>query len=138
MTSEEARPAFSDPAMEELFSSYPGEERRGLLFLRRLIFELAAENPKIGPIRETVKWGQPAYLTEKSKSGTTIRLGLPKTGGFALYTHCQTTVMSEFQELFPEDFNFEGNRAVHFSVEERLPEDKIRLLIKRALSYHLK
>ena len=85
-----------------------------------------------------MKWGQPSYLTTKTKAGSTVRLGLPKTGGFAIYTHCQTSLMSDFQTLFPDDFVYEGNRAIHFQSEEDLQADKLRLLIKAALTYHLK
>ena len=104
----------------------------------QLIFRTAKKTPSVGRIEETLKWGQPAYLTPDSKSGTTIRLGVPKSGGFALFVHCQTTLMSEFQTLFPDGFTYEGNRAIHFTDGQDLPHDTLRLLIKSALTYHLK
>ncbi len=64
--------------------------------------------------------------------------GIPKTGGLALYVHCQTTLLSEFQSLFPDKFKYEGNRAIHFTPGQPLPFEKLRLLIKNALTYHLK
>ncbi|WP_259782758.1 DUF1801 domain-containing protein [Aestuariispira ectoiniformans] len=127
---------FADPAVEQAFDAFPSEAHEGLLQLRSLIFEIAAETEGVGPVQECLKWGQPAYLTPKTKSGTTIRLGLPKQGGFALYTHCQTTVMAEMRDLFPDDFTFEGKRAVHFTTETDLPLDKLTILIRRALTYH--
>lgn len=128
---------FADPAVEKVFEAFPASAREGLLRLRGLIFDIAAETDGVGPLQECLKWGQPAYLTPKSKSGTTIRLGKPKQGGFALYTHCQTTVMAEMRDLFPDDFTFEGNRAVHFAPGDDLPMDKLTILIRRALTYHL-
>ena len=125
-------------SVENAFQAYPLKERQGLLKLRALIFETAAETEGVGPLEETLKWGQPSYLTTKTKAGSTVRLGLPKTGGFAIYTHCQTSLMSDFQTLFPDDFDYEGNRAIHFQSEEDLQADKLRLLIKAALTYHLK
>ena len=125
-------------SVENAFQAYPLKERQGLLKLRALIFETAAETEGVGPLEETLKWGQPSYLTTKTKAGSTVRLGLPKTGGFAIYTHCQTSLMSDFQTLFPDDFVYEGNRAIHFQSEEDLQADKLRLLIKAALTYHLK
>lgn len=113
-------------------------EREGLLALRDLIFETAAETPGVGPLEETLKWGQPAYLTPKTRSGSTIRLGLPKQGGFALYAHCQTTLIRDFRSLFPNDFQYEGNRAVHFKDCTALLPDPLRLLIRSALTYRLK
>ena len=129
---------FDDPNVEHAFAAFPEAERPKLLELRELIFEVAAETEGVGALDETLKWGQPAYLTPETKSGTTIRLGLPKSGGFAIYTHCQTTVMSEFQAIFPEDFIFDGNRALHLTTKADLPRDRLALLIQRALTYHLK
>tara|TARA_E500000318_G_scaffold42356_3_gene40511 strand:- start:26 stop:436 length:411 start_codon:yes stop_codon:yes gene_type:complete len=133
-----ARPPFENPAVAAAYESFPAPQREGLLTVRRLIFETAAETPGVGTLEETLKWGQPAYLTPKTRSGSTIRLGLPKQGGFALYTHCQTTLIPDFRSLFPDDFDYEGNRAVHFKEGTSLPLDPLRLLVRNALTYHLK
>ena len=133
-----AKPPFKDPDVKARFASFPPPARRGLLALRRLIFETAETTPGVGALEETLKWGQPAYLTPETKSGSTIRLGLPKQGGFALYTHCQTTILSDFRSLFPDDFVYEGNRAVHFQDGETPSPEKLTLLIRFALTYHLK
>ena len=127
-------PPFQSSAVEAAFDAFPEPARSNLLDLRNLIFEIAAETPGVGAIKETLKWGQPAYLTPETKSGTTIRLGVPKTGGAAIYTHCQTTVMSDFRALFPGEFTFDGNRAVLF--DTAADAEKLRLLIRHALTYH--
>lgn len=129
---------FKDPNIARTFDGYPDDAQPGLRELREMIFKVAARTDGVGTIEETLKWGQPAYLTPETKSGSTIRLGLPKQGGFAIYTHCQTSIMSDFQALFPDDFTYEGNRAVHFKTGDDLPADKLHLLITRALTYHLK
>jgi len=134
----DAAPPFKDPDVEARYASFPEPARSGLLTLRGLIFQTADTTPGVGALEETLKWGQPAYLTPETKSGSTIRLGLPKQGGFALYTHCQTTILSDFQSIFPDDFVYEGNRAVLFEDSQTLPLEKLRLLISRALTYHLK
>lgn len=133
-----ARPAFENPAVAAAYEFFPAPQREGLLKLRTLIFETAAETPGVGTLEETLKWGQPAYLTPKTRSGSTIRLGLPKQGGFALYAHCQTTLIPDFRSLFPDEFDYEGNRAVHFKEGAALPLEPLRLLVRSALTYHLK
>jgi len=133
-----SKPSFQNPDVKARFASFPEPARTGLLTLRGLIFETAAATPGVGALEETLKWGQPAYLTPETKSGSTIRLGRPKQGGFAIYTHCQTTILSDFQSIFPDDFDYEGNRAVRFEDGDALPLDKLRLLVHRALTYHLK
>lgn len=129
---------FADPDVKAAFDRFPDPERGGLMALREMIFETAIETPEAGTIEETLKWGQPSYLTPVTKSGSTVRLGVPKTGGLAMYTHCQTTLISDFKTLFPEDFTFDGNRGVVFESGQTTFDDRLRLLIKSALTYHLK
>ncbi len=121
---------FEDAAVAAVFAGYPARERKALLALRSRIFEVAAKNGIA--LSEALRWGQPAYLAAK---GSTIRLGLPKTGGYAIYAHCQTTLISDLRLLAPE-LRFEGNRAVHFSCDET-PSDVLDLLIHSALTYHM-
>ncbi len=128
--------SFSDPAVSDAFAGFPNAERKALLKIRALIFDVAQQTPKIGKITESLRWGQPAYLTLDSKSGSTIRLGVLKAGGFAVFTHCQTTIMSDFRIIAPE-LDFDGNRAVRFTKNMPLPMDKLKILVHRALSYHL-
>ncbi|MEM9360805.1 MAG: DUF1801 domain-containing protein, partial [Pseudomonadota bacterium] len=112
------------------------EARVGLQYLRKLIFDVAARTEGVGRLEETLKWGQPAYLTSETKTGTTIRLGCPKVGGFAIYVHCQSSLVSDFRALFPHDFTYEGNRAIHFASVDDLPADKLDIFITSALTYH--
>ncbi len=131
-------PAIEDPNVERALSAFPNPARRILLDIRELIFHVAGQTDGVGKIQETLKWGQPAYLTPESKSGSTIRLGLTKEGTPAIYTHCQTSIMSDFQALFP-DFTYDGNRALHIRSGADDPlDDRLELLVKSALTYHLK
>ncbi|MEM9740930.1 MAG: DUF1801 domain-containing protein [Pseudomonadota bacterium] len=130
--------AFEDPAVARVFAGFPDEVRAGVLELREMILDVAARTEGVGALQETLKWGQPAYLTPETKSGSTLRLGVPKGGGFALYTHCQTRLLSEFQALFPDEFAYEGNRAIHFAAGAELPLDRLELLVRNALTYHLR
>lgn len=129
-------PPFQNPQVAAVFQGFPEPSRSGLLKLRQLIFQTAAEIPEVGALEETLKWGQPSYLTPQTKSGSTLRLGVPKEGGFGIYVHCQTTLMSTFQDMFPNEFDIEGNRAIRFRDAEDLAVDKLRLLVSAALTYH--
>ena len=128
---------IQDPAVERAFLAFPEDVRPGLLALRELIFETAKTTKGVGELRETLKWSQPAYLTPKTRSGSTIRLGVPKQGGFAIYAHCQTTIIADFESRYPGAFEIEGNRAVRFKAGSKLPKKKLRSLVRSALTYHL-
>lgn len=120
------------------FAAFSPPVQPGLRALRALILSVAAETPEAGRLAEELRWGQPAYLTPGTGSGTTLRLGVPKSGGFALFVHCQTSLIAEFQEIAGPDWPVEGSRAILFDGPGRLGDPALRLLIRRALTYHLK
>src|SRR5205085_5192275 len=101
------RSGFGDPAVKAVFDAYPTALRKKLLALRRLILETAAETEGVGELRETLKWGQPSYLTA-TKSGSTVRLGEVKASSrqYAMYVHCQTDLVATFRELYPTELTY--------------------------------
>ncbi len=119
------------------FSALPNDVRNILLAVRELIFDCATQTHEIGTIQEVLRWGQPSYITPVTKAGSLIRLGQSKTGAAALFVHCQTTLVSEFKHAFPNDFVFEGNRAIQIDDLSSEKVEKLKLIITRALTYHL-
>ena len=118
------------------FDAFAPLARAGLLQLRDLILAQAADLPQVGPISEALRWGQPAYLTSQTKAGSTLRLGVPKSGGFALFVHCQTSLIADFRAVAGDRFRYEGQRAVLFARAGDLQPDLLALLIRRALGWH--
>lgn len=130
---------FADPAVAAVFRAYPTGLRRKLMDLRALVFEVAAETDGVGPLTETLKWGQPSYLTAETKSGTTVRIDrLKKADGYALYVHCQSGLVPRFRELYPDTFRYEGKRALVFEAGARLPLPALRHCIGLALTHHVR
>ena len=129
---------FEDDAVKQAFEAYPVRMRPKLLALRELIFRTATSTEGVGEIEETLKWGEPAYVTSKSKSGSTIRIGWKKANPlqYAMYFNCQTNLVETFRTLFPKEFKFEGNRAVVFTVSEVVPKDSLAFCVAAALTYH--
>lgn len=129
---------FADQAVATTFNAYPSALRRKLLRLRRLIFDVAAKMDDVGPLQETLKWGQPAYLTTQSRSGTTIRIDQVKgeADAYALYVHCQTSLVETFQQHYPDQFTYAGNRAIVFDCQKDIDENALRHCIALALTYH--
>jgi hypothetical protein len=136
-----ARPRghFAEPAVDAIFSAYPTPVKARLLALRRLIFDTAGTTEGVGTLEETLKWGQPSYLTAESKSGSTIRIDRVKAeaGRYAVYFHCQTDLVETFRELYPE-LRYGGNRSILLDAGEKLPEKALRHCIALALTYHLR
>ena len=132
-----AVPPFDNPDVAAAFDTFDADARDTLLAIRQLIFETAEDTDGVGRLDEALRWGQPAYLTPETRSGSTIRLGSPMPGKVALYAHCQTTLIEEFHEQFPE-FEIEPKRAAYLSVGKQLPELAVVWLARAALTYHLR
>jgi len=128
---------FQDTNVENTFNAYPEIIKQKLLFLREVIFQIADEFDEIGKLEETLKWESPGYLTHSPKSGTTIRLSRVSACNdkCAISVHCQTSLVSEFKEIYPE-LEYDGNRSLIVNVNDEFPLEKIRHFIYSALTYH--
>ena len=128
------------PAVANKFVGYPSAIRAKLMYLRQIILETAAETDGVGSIEETLKWSEPAYVTSATGSGSTIRIDWKKKepNQYAMYFNCKTNLVETFRTLFPNDFTFEGNRAIVFQDADEIPTDSLKFCIAAALTYHLK
>ena len=134
---------FASAEIADRFATYPEAVRQRLLELRELIFATAARTPGVGTLVETLKWGQPAYVTTGPKSGTTIRIdlhgadGAAATAQYALYVHCQTDLIARFRGEYEDLLRFEGNRAIVFDVQTEVPAAALERFVAAALRYHV-
>ena len=67
---------LENPKVSQVFEKHPEPIRKKLLFLRQLILETASDTEGIEQLEETLKWGEPSYLTKK---GSTIRINSKKS-----------------------------------------------------------
>lgn len=119
------------------FDAFPPVIGRRLRDIRGLIFRTAALTDGVGPLTETLKWGEPAYLTEASSSGTTIRLGWlrPSETHCAVLFNCKTTLVETFRERFPDAFTYQKNRALLLLAAKPVPETELSICLGMALTY---
>ncbi|MEM7613805.1 MAG: DUF1801 domain-containing protein [Pseudomonadota bacterium] len=129
-------PPIAD-AVAPAFDAMPDTVANQLKRLRSLIFSVA-EAEDVGPLTETLKWGEPSYLTQVSRAGTTIRLGWsPKTPDrCGMYVNCQTTLLDQYRERFANHLELQGNRAVMIDPDRPLAEAPLATCIALALTYH--
>jgi len=117
------------------FANYPDSIREKLLFLRQLILNTASEMSSVGEVEETLKWGEPSYIT---KTGSTIRIdwkpSFPEQ--YAMYFNCKAKLVDTFKELHRDQFHFEGNRAIVFYENEKVPINELKQCIAMSLNYH--
>jgi hypothetical protein len=134
------RQAFQDPSVQAVFDAYPAKLRADLLDLRQLIFDTARVTDGVGPLIETLKWRQPAYLPARPKTGSTIRIDALKSRepAYAIFFNCQTTLVSAFRDRYGHELDFDGNRAIILSPARKPPRDALKHCIATALTYHSK
>jgi len=123
--------------VEAVFKHYPPHLYDKLFFLRGLIIQTAIDSNEIDALEETLKWGEPSYLT---KTGSTVRLGWNKSSPpsqqqYMIYFHCKTKLVDTFKELYGDTFRYEGNRAIVFEMDEIIPEPVLCHCILLSLNY---
>lgn len=126
---------IENPEVAEVFNMYPKHMRQKLMLLRQLVLDTASEAEGITTLEETLKWGEPSYVT---KGGSTIRMGWKesKPDQYALYFNCNTRLVDTFKERYGNEFKFEGNRAIVFNESDVLPIDEVKHCILLSLTYH--
>lgn len=125
--------------VKEKFESYPEHIRPKMDRLRELIYEVAEQTEGVGELEETLKWSEPAYLTRRPKSGTTVRIDWKEKSPeqIGMYVSCNTSLVETYRTMFGNELEFEGNRAILLPVDTGLPEKELRICIQMALRYHL-
>ena len=121
------------PIIESKINTYPIEVRHKFCELRSLILELA-ETHELGPIEETLKWGEPSFLNE---NGSTIRIDWkPKAPDkIYLFFNCKTILVETFREIFPDTFDYQEDRAIILDINKQTPKE-LEVCLLMALNYH--
>jgi hypothetical protein len=125
----------SDPDIEAVFANYPYFVHDKMLSLRKLVHETVEELETVTALEETLKWGEPSFLT---KHGSTLRMDWKDKSPdqYALYFKCTSRLVPTFKTVFGDLFTYEGNRAILFRLDDHLPEDEVKACIKATLMYH--
>jgi hypothetical protein len=125
-------------SVADALARHPLPVRARLLEIRALIYSVAAKTKGVGPLTETLKWGEPAYLTEATKSGTTIRLGRVRSApeACAVLFNCKTTLIPDFHAQFNGELLFDGDRAIVLSVDRPVTDALLSTFLVAALTYH--
>lgn len=125
----------TDPRVNEVFANYPDFVRDKLQRLRELVIETAEETEGVNVLEETLKWGEPSFVT---KNGSTLRMDWKeKTPDlYAMYFQCTSRLVDTFRLVFDHKFQYEGKRAIVFQLNQKIPELELKECIKASLIYH--
>ena len=122
------------PEIQAKFSSYPLAAQKQLEEVRRLILTAAKENA-LGAVEESLKWGEASYLV---KGGSAIRIDWkPKDPDvIKVYFHCQTSLIETFREIYRQEFDYQGKRAIVIPLKASAESGPLKHCLQLALKYH--
>ncbi|WP_286272978.1 DUF1801 domain-containing protein [Thalassotalea hakodatensis] len=119
--------------VKDKFDWYPDDIYTLLIEVRTMILQLAS-TLDLEEVTESLKWGEPSYSV---KSGSPIRMDwkekIPEN--YFLFFNCNTTLVATFRELYPDELEFQGNRAIVLSRSSHLPKNVISHCLTLALTY---
>tara|TARA_B100001109_G_scaffold255877_1_gene261979 strand:+ start:10453 stop:10881 length:429 start_codon:yes stop_codon:yes gene_type:complete len=123
-----------DSKVADKFASYPEEVKPHMEYLRLLVLETAKELG-IEELEETLKWGEPSYLTKK---GSTLRMDwkAKNPNQYALYFKCTSKLVPSFKAVFGDVFEYQKNRAILFQINQEIPIQEVKQCIAATLQYH--
>jgi len=126
---------FINKDVEKVINNYPQAIHEKIMLLRKLVIETALETESVASLEETLKWGEPSYIT---KGGSTIRIGWKESNPvqYAMYFNCNTRLVDTFKERYKDTFKYEGNRAILFDINDTIPINALKHCILLALTYH--
>lgn len=129
---------IENPEVAAVFMAYPPAIRAQLLFLRQVILDTAAALDGVGELEETLKWGEPSYLTSMTKRGSTVRIAWKPAQAeqYAMCFKCTANLVEAFRVRYPTHFTFGGTRSLQFHLDEEVPVHELRRCIALALTYH--
>ncbi len=129
-----------DKAFAKVIARHSPAVQTSLIALRALVLATAKTTPGVGDIEVGLRWGQQSFLTHKTGSGSTIRIGIernePET--VAMFFHCQSGLIDTFRELYGDKLAYEGKRALLFPAGKRIPAKMLAHCIGLALTHHLR
>ncbi|GAB5565216.1 MAG: DUF1801 domain-containing protein [Winogradskyella sp.] len=125
----------TDPRVNDVFASYPDFVRDKMQYLRELVIETAEEIEDLKVLEETLKWGEPSFVT---KNGSTLRMDWKEKSPqqYAMYFQCTSRLVDTFRLVFDHKFQYEGKRAIVFQLNQKIPELELKACIKASLNYH--
>ncbi|WP_158857234.1 DUF1801 domain-containing protein [Lunatibacter salilacus] len=125
----------TDPKVNEIFSNYPDSVRDKMLYLKELVIQTAEETAGIEELEITLKWGEPSFVT---KHGSTLRMDWKERASdqYAMYFQCTSRLVETFRIVFGPMFQYEGNRAIIFQLNQKIPVSELKECIKATLTYH--
>lgn len=120
--------------VELVTAQYPDHIQSRFDEFKSMVHSVAEGIDDIKWIEESIKWNEPTF---KSNIGSPFRFGWSSKASdqFGLYFICTTTLVETYKKLYPDFFNFDGNRGLIFQSNDPFPKEPLLHCIELALRY---
>ncbi|NNE53876.1 MAG: DUF1801 domain-containing protein [Sulfitobacter sp.] len=115
------------------------DEAQAAAWACRTLFHGIAQERGVGPLQESLKWGQPAWRPAKPRTGSTLRMdwneGTPDR--LNLFVDCKTDLAARMDDLYPDLAFNDGRRHLAIGLGDPLPEQALAHLAEMTFCYHI-
>lgn len=103
------------------------------------LFHASAKALDVGPLDETLKWGQAAWRPKAPRIGVTLRLHwrMDDPDRIGVFMDCKTDLAARMQTLYPGLPANDGRRHIAVDLNAPLPDAALSHLAEMAFGYHL-
>ncbi|MCR8826503.1 hypothetical protein [Pseudosulfitobacter koreensis] len=124
-----------DP-FNQITGRWPDAARARFDALRAIILA-AARDAGVGPLTESLKWGQPAWRPARPRTGSTLRLNWSSEAPdrLCVFVDCKTDLAQRMRDLYP-DIAGDGRRVLHLGLDAAADTDAIAHLAAMTFTYH--
>lgn len=136
MSSVPSRKSSKMNSVDQKIAQYEPQLQQALQTIRNMVHQVAQNTVGCGQIVEALKWGQISFLTEKPKSGTTLRIDKNANGTLSLYVNCNSNMIAEASAHYPDVFTYVGAREIVLPDNLSSVSAPLEHIVAMALTYH--
>lgn len=125
------------PELLSRVTTWPTRAQEAFSTLRALC-HATADELEIGPLEESLKWGQPAWRPTKPNTGSTLRVMWHENTPdlLSLYVGCKTDLAARMRDIYPDLPQNDGRRHIAIRLSDPLPLDAMSHLASMTFAYH--
>ena len=124
-------------AVQTRIAQWPPAAQQAFETLRGICHNTATHH-QLGPLEESLKWGQPAWRPVKPNTGSTLRVMWEETTPdlLNLYVGCKTDLAARMREIYPDLPQNDDRRHIALRLSDPLPVEALSHLASMTLAYH--
>lgn len=124
-------------AVSDVVAAWPKAAQSRFHEIRGIVFDATKDIARLTLV-ETLKWGEPSWLPDRARIGSTLRVAWSDKSPdqIGLFVNCNTAIGDTMRQLYPADFTYDGTRALRLPLQGALPVQAIAHCAVLTLTWH--